>query len=60
MSGAHYEAEVERAGINVRIVVDLTEAATYADQDELGETLGQQSVTILRQIERASSQDVPF
>jgi hypothetical protein len=60
MAGAHYEAEVERDGINVRVVVDLTGDAVYNDMDEIGELIGSKSVQVLQQIVHNRINSVPF
>lgn len=62
VSGARYEAETSRDGINVRVVVDLTQQAVdiYGpDVDELGETVGGETSRILR-IVISRRQKAPF
>jgi hypothetical protein len=62
MSGAHYEAEIERGGISVRVVVDFTEdaRARYGeDVDETAERIGCDASGILRAI-KARTDQAPF
>lgn len=58
--GATYEASASRDGVEVRVVVDLTDEATYADVDEIGEWIGQQSAGIARRIIQTRIDSVPF
>lgn len=61
MSGAHYEAEVERDGVNVRVVIDFTHEARNrygADVDENGEHAGGQASRIAREV--IARGEVPF
>lgn len=62
MTGAHYEGEAERAGITVRVIVDLAKGATYQDADEIAERAGNVAGRLLNQIEvnRQRADQVPF
>jgi hypothetical protein len=61
VSGAHYEAVTERDGIHVRVIVDLTDEAMYADADELAEAASIHVSRISREIREARSRaQVPF
>lgn len=58
--GARYEVHVERNGVEVRVVVDLTDEVSYADADELADVAGNTAGRLLNQIHRNREAAVPF
>jgi len=65
VTGAHYEAEIEREGVAVRVAIDVTRDAYHDDADETAEALGSDAARILGRYLRnrtaaRNARDAPF